>query len=669
MKIAAPDKDVIRKAPRITSIETMKDLQNWALLKDEANVARIPLAKRASIPDIAMPTLIGFSMGEFVYDPWFTGYSQGAFGVSDDGKRTAANVYNFSFWQYADVSYYFGGRLVTVPPTVWTNASHKNGLSCLGTLNLDVDYNEGLFNHDDVVNFLTANPSNPNDGKLYLNQAIIILKDIAKYYGFDGYLINLEDWRDPEPMYRDAMKQLLAALNTDGLQSIWYDSPFADKGRYANYLNDTQYDFFQAAGYFQSNYDWGPPFDVTPKLSWNTLTNRDPNDALQNRSRVFSGINTSLEDGTAPYTGTFFSKVSEIQSQSNPDNYYTGLNIFYPAWMMYDLRKDSNHKVTDELPPRKEFHQNDQAFWAGTTDLINFPNPGVNPIRPDQCLRYYLKYERTVIQSAPFTTTFNDGEGDFYNIQGATASTGPWNNLSDQSILPSWRFLFDKQVRKDNTTSIYHDDPTYVFTGGSSLYIHLEGDQTTIDLFRTNIKLTATNLFQLVVKVPAGGVNAKLKLWRNFDEPLYVSPSQGRPLPGGWELLDFPILPQYAGGEVVQVDLQLSVVANPAGGYVVGQFSFLDTAIRPPAPGKRPFPGNAQVLDWSPYNHSSHYRVYGVIDNKHYLLGIVYNSVYRAGYGDSPNRVEADHIFNSNLKGFNSYLVAEVQASGAAAPV
>ena len=369
-------------------------------------------------------------------------------------------------------------------------------------------------------------------------------------------------------------------------------------------------------------------------------------------------------DGAPPYKSNFFDRVEAIQSESDPANYYTGLNIWYPAWMMYDLRNPNTGKVTDKLPSRGEFHQNDQAFWAGTTQLVNYPSPGLNPIRPDQCLRHYIKHERTVLQSAPFTTTFNDGEGDFYNIEGARASTGAWNNLSDQSILPTWRFLFDKQVVANNNTTISHDEP--VFTGGSSLLIHLvntasEG-QTTIDLFRTNIKLTATNLIRMVVG--RTGVDPTIRLWRNSKEPVQVSPSKNKVLDQNWIAFEFSIPAQYAGDLVNQIDLQLTFLSDPQGTYVVGEFSFLDSAINTPKPLRKEFPGDTQVLDWSDsYNNSSHYRVYGVLDKTPYLLGIVYNSVYRAGYGDSPNRIEADHIFNGKLRNFSSYVVTEVQAS------
>ncbi|HEY9756901.1 MAG TPA: hypothetical protein V6C97_17170 [Oculatellaceae cyanobacterium] len=114
--------------------------------------------------------------------------------------------------------------------------------------------------------------------------------------------------------------------------------------------------------------------------------------------------------------------------------------------------------------------------------------------------------------------------------------------------------------------------------------------------------------------------------------------------------------------QIEVVFLQMTPAANP---YIVGEFSFLDSSIDMPRPLRKEFPGDAQVLDWSDsYNSSSHYRVYGVVEGTPHLIGIVYNSIYRAGYGAPPNRTEADHIFSCDLRKFSSYVVTEVQASG-----
>jgi Glycosyl hydrolase family 85 len=69
----------------------------------------------------------------------------------------------------------------TIPPTVWTNAAHKNGVSCLATLNLDslVLEHEEKDKDFPVLEYLRDMPAISQ--KMY---------DIAFYFKFDGYLFN-----------------------------------------------------------------------------------------------------------------------------------------------------------------------------------------------------------------------------------------------------------------------------------------------------------------------------------------------------------------------------------------------------------------------------------------------------------------------------------------------
>jgi hypothetical protein len=83
---------------------TPDDFNNWPDLPwvTDACKARVPLAGR--IPSFETwkngpRSMVGFDNGHWTYDPWFTNWYQGGHGTSADGKRTAANVYNFSFWQ------------------------------------------------------------------------------------------------------------------------------------------------------------------------------------------------------------------------------------------------------------------------------------------------------------------------------------------------------------------------------------------------------------------------------------------------------------------------------------------------------------------------------------------------------------------------------------------
>jgi endo-beta-N-acetylglucosaminidase D len=647
-------------APTLLPIETIAALRNWNSQGERSNIAKIPLANRINKTSLPIPSLMGFDMGEFAFDPWFTQWSQGAEGTGADGNRTAANVYNFSYWQYVDISYYFGHRLLTIPPTVWTNACHKNGVLSLGTICLNAGENEGKFTNDDVRAFLTKKPANPDPKKMYLEEAIDTLGAIAKHFGFDGYLINLED---NIPDLIQGMLTLLSALKNAGRRTIWYDSPFS--GGYQNRLTQNAYDFFMAASYFQANY-WWTGADGYPKLSWGVIK-QNSKSPLTDRDRMFMAKYCAADGGTPPYAknGEFFDAMDSIKSLSDPPDYFTGLGVYYPAWDMYDLRPHNTGKNTDKLPDRDIFHSNDQAFWTGTKEGVIFPNENnrVVPITPKQCMKTYVQ-ERSVITSLPFVSWFNDGEGDFYNIGGVTASTGPWNNLSDQSVLPTYRFFFDYEGSRRNKTAIAHPTSDFVFTGGSCLSVDFDGQPgLQFTLFKTGITLPAKSQLNFVRKQ----TNLTLEtptITTSDGSSTNLNVSQVVDLKNGWQRLQYNMPSNLAGKVATEIGLELKATPGDAT-YYLGQFSFLDTTGVPLRPKVFDFPSTVEELDWTNgYNQSSHYRVYGLSNQQYYLMGVVYNSVYRVRYG----RSDAEHVFNATIKGFSAYKVQEVDKFGQSAP-
>ena len=158
--------------------------------------------------------------------------------------------------------------MVIIPPTVWTNAAHANGVSSLGTLNLnDVDVS-----------------------KYNVQQVAAQLINIAQFYQFDGYLINDETGSGEQDANWD--QQLMTRLRTNQakpLTVIWYDAPVS--GGYANELNSEAVPFLEAAGYFHTNYCWGNANpNAIPQHSFEVLKQEFPADYLEWRNKVFSAL-------------------------------------------------------------------------------------------------------------------------------------------------------------------------------------------------------------------------------------------------------------------------------------------------------------------------------------------------------------------------------------------
>lgn len=93
---------------------------------------------------------------------------------------SSCDCYRIYHWQLIDVFVYFSHHFVTIPPPCWTNAAHTHGVPVLGTLITE--------NIDGIVrcsNFLKDTSS----VEALVNQLV----NIAEYYGFDGWLLNIEN--------------------------------------------------------------------------------------------------------------------------------------------------------------------------------------------------------------------------------------------------------------------------------------------------------------------------------------------------------------------------------------------------------------------------------------------------------------------------------------------
>ena len=122
----------------------------------------------------------------------------------------------------------------------------------LGTVNLNWRESNGKLTEDDVHNFLSKEPTPPPDPKpIYLEESSAILRDIAGYYRFDGYLFNYEEMYNFAAGDQAGMKEIMSDLKQAGLTMVWYDAPLSSPTPFpASQLTKEAYPFFEAAGYF-----------------------------------------------------------------------------------------------------------------------------------------------------------------------------------------------------------------------------------------------------------------------------------------------------------------------------------------------------------------------------------------------------------------------------------
>lgn len=167
------------------------------------------------------------------------------------------NQYIFYHWPLIDVFIYFSHNFVTIPPLMWINAAHKNGVRILGTVITESTEGQELcskiLSEDSTLHIFTNK-----------------LAEICTHYRFDGYLINIENQIEEEhiprlKLFLQNLKNLLGKSRT----LIWYDSVSMLDGKlkWQNELNEHNEAAFRICDGIYLNYCWN---EVCLK---NSLTN------------------------------------------------------------------------------------------------------------------------------------------------------------------------------------------------------------------------------------------------------------------------------------------------------------------------------------------------------------------------------------------------------------
>jgi mannosyl-glycoprotein endo-beta-N-acetylglucosaminidase len=120
---------------------------------------------------------------------------------------------------------------VTIPPPSYIDIAHHHGVKILGTLIFEWDagaqearlmLDGKIPMHPDIKIVRDA----PDGNRFYARK----LAEIAKHYGFDGYLMNFECEIDDTKVLIDWLKVLREELHKTipGSLVIWYDSVLHD---------------------------------------------------------------------------------------------------------------------------------------------------------------------------------------------------------------------------------------------------------------------------------------------------------------------------------------------------------------------------------------------------------------------------------------------------------
>ncbi|XP_055328194.1 cytosolic endo-beta-N-acetylglucosaminidase-like [Paramacrobiotus metropolitanus] len=372
-----------------------------------------------------------------------------------NGCRTEPHEpYIFYHWASIHAFIYFSHNLVTIPPTGWINAAHKNGVSVFGTFITEWDDGKAIWQR-----LL-------NDENL-LTRVASLLVQIADYYGFEGWLINIENSIEPENV--DQVVNFLRLLHQRSrlvchrpqkpLSVIWYDS-ITIKGslKWQNCLNEENMKFFHVVDGIFLNYNW----------SLSDLAKAKKTATPYRKYDVFVGVDVF---GRGCYGGGGWNTNLALEVINDHD---MSVALFAPGWVLECNEKD-------------KFFDNQNKFW----DTIA-------PFLPQH-----------KIYSLPLHTTFCAGYGHCRHRagqkdNGMAEGDGMWVNLSEQGLQPLWS---NGECHSDNCyrMRLCHQDSWH---GSSSLEILFppKSDQECV-LFACAAPLQSSLLVEVTAKLPFDGNN------------------------------------------------------------------------------------------------------------------------------------------------------------------
>lgn len=537
---------------------TFSELNSWTstgTTANSANVSSVPLKVR----DKSLPAQLNPNLSFNMKIDWATDSMDRWNNYL--GEITKFNTYNFTNWAYIDKFTWFSNAAngVFIPPRAVIEAAHKNGVKILGTIFIDNSTNYSTFITNSSGNYTAA-------GKLLA---------IAKYYGFDGYIFNMEasTTSTNATHIKNLMKQiqtLNVSTNTQyynpNLDISWYDA-LRPTGAltYQNQLNANNSAFFNdttvVSNSFFTNYAWTST-GVNNSVTTAKNLSRSPFDVYMGVDGFDrSGYTTNVANGyikNKNFMDSFFTTAYTVPKISVA--LYALANLAYQ-----DMTATGSNQFIYDPAQWSNYYDSENRFFSGTdlnattTDASgNFKGIG-----------YYVP-ARTVITSLPFNTSFNIGQGRVWSVNGAQ-TTRDWSDMSKQDILPTWQWAVTGAG-----SIVPRIDPTVAYNGGSSIKLSgsINNNSNVIKLYLTKLLLTSKSKFDLTYKAGvAGATNLKLLLYFSDNLTTPVELDLGTATNTGWNTKNFD-LSSYSGKEINVIGVKVISSTSVASYQLhLGQFN------------------------------------------------------------------------------------------------
>ena len=501
-------------------------------------------------------------------------------------------------WQYQDIVVGWNTTGL-VPNPALTDAAHRNGTRCLGTL---FQPDKRFFDGSDLPRPEVARK----------------LVALCAYFGFDGYFVNFESFTEQDA---SAVQDLIALMQAEAANAGLHDF-------HIQYYN----------GYTDARAVWpgSPHVDGSPREASGLRANSMMIDQGWSNYGLTHGCcsGPALPALPAPADlgGTYDPMAVFYGLQLYPGPGYLGLiapTVITPnggkakgGLQIYSaedgLRKMRRARLdtlrakpvltaaekreladwTDPKAGRTAWYRLHDRFWSGQSGnpaRNNTPSAAQAAIYgPANVHKIYTDYEapghatdqlrlpitygvanfiaeRSVIGQLPFATAFNTGEGDRFFRDGVVVAVEPWFNLGAQDVLPTWTWWtkplhcsFDRDHDAPGLLSVDYDFED-AWDGCASLSVSGTlgpKSATEIRLFKTHIVLTPSVTLDLTGK---GGTGGKIMVGLVFeDAPAMVEWVAIKPAKlsdaGWWQ--SQTNLGAYAGRTLAAISLGVSPVSR-----------------------------------------------------------------------------------------------------------
>lgn len=508
--------------------------------------------------------------------------------IDDAAENALPNgVYDsevFNMWQY--ISHYGNwtapqGRV----PGNFADVAHKNGVAVSSVAGIPYG---GLYGNGWQEAMQAVVDAGAEKGAKFLH-----------YYGVDGLGYNSEFSGGAYIVrqlitYHQELVEKSLPLNPL-FENLWYDGT-NDNG-YISFdqgFGDHNNDIAKGAALF-FNYNWNSSYLLQGSVDY-------ANNAGYNPLNIYAGVNM---------------QGAEPGSNSWPllKNYPISIGLWgaHSQNMFWESRGEKGS--APEVKQRTYQLRTERWFTGGTRNPANCPEVTSSmKYHADNVtfhgMSSFMTAKSTLcwdLETEPFITYFNLGNGKFFNWNGVRQHDGEWYNIGVQDYLPTWRWWFTTKLLGHNASDVAANGLDAEFTwddawvGGSTVRVFGSTEGEYLHLFKTQYDIADGDVITFRYKLAAGSADIDLVLTAVGSESeslgnLKVCAADQAADEDVWVERTFTVGKDIEAEELALVALHFNSAKDM--NLYLGEFSIVRNAAAAPA---KPVIASAKTLAFSKY--------------------------------------------------------------------